>query len=244
MFLILLATSTQAQILNFNKRLLQSDSVKWLGQVRVYLTLIDQEVSVANMGYNFDVVRKFKKHSVMAISKLSFARSNSETLLSDGYAHVRAIFNRDQRFGEEVFGQIQYNAIRGLEDRTLVGAGFRYILMDKEKYGMIVGTGIIQEWENWIADSTIINNSLIKSSNYVSFFGDVNEHFHFNIISYYQASYSNFLSPRISLEVNLNVNITKKIVFTSSLTTYYEKDPVIPIKNFIYKFKNGLGYRF
>jgi uncharacterized protein DUF481 len=233
-----------AQILNFNKRNLQNDTVKWLGQINVFFTAIDQEVSVANMGYNVDVIRKFKKSSLMAISKLSFASSNSETLLSDGYAHIRAVFNRHKKLGEEVFGQIQYNAIRGLDDRNLVGAGFRYIILDKEKYGILAGSGVIQEWENWIYQELKTSTSIIKSSNYISLFGDVNEHFHFNIISYYQASFSSFFKPRVSLEINLNLNITEKLKFTSNFTLYYDKIPVVPIDNFVFKFKNGLGYRF
>ncbi|MCF6359670.1 MAG: hypothetical protein L3J29_02790 [Cyclobacteriaceae bacterium] len=240
----LLFSFSNAQILNFNKGLLQNDSVKWLGKLSVFFTLIDQEVSVANMGYNVDVIRKFKNHSVMAISKLSFATSNNETLLSDGYAHVRAIFNRNERFGEEVYAQIQYNAIRGLEDRNLIGAGMRVKIYDKNKYGVIFGSAIIKEWENWNFEGETTHKSLWKTSNYISLFGDVNNHFHFNVISYYQATYTDFFSPRVSLEVNVNLNITAKLIFTSNFTMAYDNAPVIPIKSTIYKFKNGIGYRF
>ncbi len=239
----LLAVSN-AQILNFNKGLLQNDSIKWLGRLSVFFTLIDQEVSVANMGYNVDVIRKFKRHSIMAISKLSFATSNNETLLSDGYAHVRAIFNRNKKLGEEVYGQIQYNAIRGMQDRNLLGAGLRYKMFDKNKYGIILGAAIIKEWENWKFEEEVVSKNLWKSSNYISFFGDVNNHFHFNIISYYQATYTDFFSPRVSLEVNINLSITAKLIFTSNFTMAYDNAPVIPINNTVYKFKNGIGYRF
>ena len=233
-----------AQILNFNKGALQNDSVKWLGQVNVFFNAIAQEVTVANMGYNFDVIRKFNKHSVMAISKLSFASSDSETLLSDGYAHVRGVFNRNNKFSEEVFGQTQYNAIRGLNDRNLLGAGLRYLVFDKDKYGMLIGVGLIQEWENWTHNEVQTSTSLLKTSNYISFYGDVNEQFHFNIISYYQAPLSSLLNPRVSLETNLNLKITEKLKFTSSFTIYYDDKPVVPIDNYVLKFKNGLGYRF
>ena len=239
-----LINTSNAQILNFNKGLLQNDSIKWLGKLSVFFTLIDQEVSVANMGYNVDVIRKFNNHSVMAISKLSFAASNNETLLSDGYAHIRGVFNRNNKLGEEVFGQIQYNAIRGMEERSLLGVGLRLKVFDKNKYGVLLGTGIIREWEDWKYNEDITSNALWKSSNYISLFGDVNNHFHFNIISYYQATYSDFFNPRVSLEINLNLNITSKLIFTSNFTMAHDNNPVIPIKNTIYKFKNGIGYRF
>ena len=237
-------SSLDAQILNFNKRTLQNDSVKWLGQINVFFNAIAQEVTVANKGYNFDVVRKLNKHSVMAISKLSFATSDSEILLSDGYAHVRGVFNRNNKFSEEVFGQIQYNAIRGLDDRNLIGAGVRYLLFNEEKYGMLVGVGFIQEWENWTYNEIQTSTSLLKTSNYISFYGDVNEQFHFNVISYYQASLNSIFNPRLSLEINLNLEITEKLKFTSSVTIYYDNKPVVPIDNYVMKFKNGLGYRF
>lgn len=239
-----LVGTSNAQILNFNKGLLQNDSVKWLGQVNIFFNAIAQEVSVANMGYNFDVVRKFDRHSIMAISKLSFATSDSEILLSDGYAHLRGVFNRNKKFSEELFGQIQYNAIRGLNDRNLIGFGFRYLLFDKDKYGILIGVGAIQEWESWTYNEIETTTSLLKNSNYISFYGDVNQHFHFNIISYYQAAFTSFLNPRVSLEVNLNLNITEKLKFTSSITLYYDDKPVVPIDNYVMKFKNGLGYRF
>ncbi len=98
----------------------------------------------------------------MGISKLSFASSNSETLLSDCYVHVRGVFNRNK---------------------------------------------------------------------------NVNEHFHFNIISYYQASLRSIFNPRVSLEINLNLNITKKLKFTSSFTLYYDNKPVVPIDNYVLKLK-------
>ncbi len=239
-----LLSFSNAQILNFNKGLLQNDSVKWLGRLSVFFTLIDQEVSVANMGYNVDVIRKFKRHSIMAISKLSFATSNNETLLSDGYAHVRAILSRNKKLGKEVFGQIQYNAIRGMQDRNLLGAGLRYKIYNKNKYGIIVGSAIIKEWENWKFEEELVSKNLWKSSSYISLFGDVNSHFHFNIISYYQATYTDFFSPRVSLEVNINLNITAKLIFTSNFTMAHDAAPVVPIQSTIYKFKNGIGYRF
>ena len=242
--LIFSITGIKAQILNFNKGLLQNDSVNWLGQVNVFFNATAQEVSVANMGYNFDVVRKFNKHSIMAISKLSFARSSSETLLSDGYMHLRGVFNRNNKLSEEVFVQTQYNAIRGLDDRNLVGLGIRYLTLNKEKYGMLVGVGFINEWENWTYNDNLTSTNLLKISNYISFYGDINEQFHFNLISYYQAALHTLLNPRLSLEVNLNLKITKKLRYTSSFTIYYDDKPVVPIANYVLKFKNGLGYSF
>lgn len=244
LIIIIFSVSSNAQILNFNKGLLQNDTVKWLGKISVFFNAIDQEVSVANMGYDIDVIRKFDNASLMAISELSFATSDSEVLLSDGYAHLRAILRSRKKLNQEVFGQIQYNAIRGLEDRILVGAGLRYAVINKEKYGILAGVGIIQEWENWLYDEAVISTSILKSSNYISFTGDVNKQFNFNIISYYQSSFESFFVPRVSLEVNLNLNITKSLSFTSSFTLYYDKQPVVPIDNFIFKFQNGLGYSF
>jgi len=243
-FIMSIGILSNAQILNFNKRALQNDSVKWLGQVNVFFNAISQEITVSDMGYNFDVVRKFDKHSVMAISKLSFASSDGEILLSDGYAHVRGVFNRNNKFSEEVFGQTQYNAIRGLDDRNLLGIGVRYLVFDKEKYGILVGVGFIQEWENWTYNEMLTSKSLLKTSNYISFYGDVNEQFNFNVISYYQASLNSIFNPRLSLEINLNLKITEKLKFTSSVTIDYDNKPVVPIDNYVMKFKNGLGYRF
>ena len=242
--ILVLSLSSNAQILNFNKGLLQSDTVKWLGKIEVFFDAIDQEVSIANMGYDLDVIRKFDNTSIMAISKLSFATSNGDVLLSDGYAHVRGVINRRKKLSEEIFGQIQYNAIRGLEDRFLIGGGLRYLVVDKDKYGILAGMGLIYEWENWIYEEAISSTSILKSSNYISFYGDVNKQFHFNVISYYQASFESLFVPRVSLEVNLNLNITKRLSFTSSFNMYYDKKPVIPIDNFVFKFQNGLGYQF
>lgn len=196
------------------------------------------------MGYDVNVIRKFKKYAVFAISKLHFATSDSETLLSEGFAHARIILNRHNRLRQEVFIQTQYNAIRGLEDRNLIGAGLRYLAISKPKYALLVGSSLIQEWENWKFNDEITSNSILKSSNYILLFGEVNEHFHFNIITYYQATFNEFFKPRIATEINLNLNITQKLVFTSNITAFYDSQPVIPIQNFVYKFKNGLGYRF
>jgi len=242
--ILVLSISSNAQILNFNKGLLQSDTVKWIGKVEVFFNAIDQEVSIANLGYDIDMIRKFDNMSLMAISKLSFATSNGDILLSDGYAHIRGVINRRKKLSEEIFGQIQYNAIRGLEDRFLIGGGLRYLVVDKEKYGVLAGMGLIHEWENWVYDEVKSSTSILKSSNYISFYGDVNNQFHFNVISYYQASFESLFVPRVSLEVNLNLNITKRLIFTSSFILHYDKRPVIPIDNFVFKFANGLGYQF
>ncbi len=239
-----LFTNSLAQILNFNKGVLQNDSLKWLGQVSVFFTYINQEVSVANMGYNIDVIHKLKKHSIMAISKLNFAASDKELLLSDGYTHIRGVFFRTSKISTEIFGQIQYNAIRGLNQRSLLGAGFRLRLYDKHRYGVLFGSAIMHEWENWSNEVQAVHNKLWKNSSYLAIFGDVNSHFHFNLISYYQARFDNFFQPRVSVEVNLNLNITTKLVFTSNFTMAYDRAPVININNSTYKFKNGIGYRF
>ena len=247
LLLILLAAGaerTEAQILNFNKYMLQNDSLKWLGLVGLNFILIDQEVQVFNMGANFNVVRKFRQHSILAISKFSFASSNKELLLSDGYLHARMIFNRKKRVGEEVFYQIQYNAIRGLQERNLAGGGLRFWLFDNDNYAMILGIGAMMEWEEWAYQDSYAVTSVFKSTNYLSLFADVSPNFNFNVISYYQARYDTFFKPRISLEINLNLKITSKLKFTSNLTMFYDNVPLVPIDNFVYRFKNGLTYHF
>ncbi|MEN7546810.1 DUF481 domain-containing protein [Rapidithrix thailandica] len=236
----------QAQILNIEKSRLDNDTTGWLGSFEVQIDLVKQEQHTLDLGSNLHALRLTPKNAYMVIADIEIVRSEKEDLISNGYLHMRMTMNFKRKLSEELFGQIQYNDVLGMQHRYLGGAGARLTLLDRKKIAMAFSAGVMYEVENWKSEEEIseINNTLWKSTSYLSLRWKVSENVDFNMINYYQARFTDFFAPRVSSDINLRFKINKRFSFGSKFSVIYDAAPVVPISNLIYSLKNGLSYNF
>ena len=157
----------------------------------------------------------------------------------------------------ELFGQSQWDVLRGLNIRWLAGGGLRFNIVNKDKFLLALGVGAMYEFEEWrepLDDSTrnVLEGQLVaaeipKSTNYLTTNFTINDFIFFNMILYYQVGYDQtveFFRHRINADSNLTFKFNNKLSFIVSGSFSFENRPIVPITKAIYSISNGLQYSF
>lgn len=251
------ATEVRAQILNIEKIRLDSldkshpYQISFESKFNFYNRSgsVDDPAQFISLTNDLNAVMAPGKISYVVLGKLGYAANNSETILNNGYLHLRSNFRYRSRWSEEVFAQIQYDNFRGLKNRYLVGGDERWQAIRGEKFELSLAAGPMFEQEVWQSpeDNALITVQYLKLSSYFIARWQITENVDFNTIFYYQVGYDKDIRSarnRISSSTNFNLKISKYISFTTSISLAYENKPIIPIKPFIYSVENGLKVTF
>ncbi|WP_044208899.1 DUF481 domain-containing protein [Flammeovirga sp. OC4] len=245
--------SLQAQILNIEKaRLDEGDSVHWVGNISLNYRLINQQITTQGGGLKTNFARVGKINDLILISDLSFLNSEGFDLLQNGFLHGRMEFLKNRKLSYEVFTQLQFDQVKGMNERFLLGGNFRFSPIKSKKSFLAIGIGTFYENENWHwlteqDGETIIHKakpSIARWNTYITYRADFSDNVFFNIMSYFQTKYSNVREYRLSILANLNIKISKKLYFNNNFTLWYENRPYVPIDKLNYSIKNGIGYNF
>ncbi|MBX2946291.1 MAG: DUF481 domain-containing protein [Cyclobacteriaceae bacterium] len=245
-----------AQILNIEKSVLDRDTTKkFIGNINGNLLLYNRSAAadepVEFFGFDFrSSIAWFPgKHRLSSISRIDYLKINEDPFLNTGYQHFRFDFRKDRKVHPEIFAQYQYDNFRGLDPRLLVGTGMRHRLYRDEHFTLIFSVGIMYESEKWTHPKTeeIIPIAFWKSTNYLVFRIKISEWADFNSIQYYQTAYDPGIEAfrhRYSTDVNLNTKLTARLQWTTSFILSFENRPIVPIVRTIYRFSNGITYKF
>ena len=164
----------QAQILKVDKGSLASDSANyWTGVIDATFAInnrsstVDEQNIYIGVNNNVDVVYIAEKSATVFISGINYFKIGDGPLIYNGTAHLRQILKRAATLTPEVFGQIQFDESRNMELRWLIGAGYRWNILQKNN-SLYAGLGIFHEKERWNAGDLEINKDLWKMNSYVS----------------------------------------------------------------------------
>jgi len=210
----------------------------------------DEKAEFINFSNNLNAVYSpKKKHAYVMLGSFQFTENNGNAILNNAYLHLRATFNYNKKWSPEVFAQLQDDKFRGLRNRKLAGAGYRWKPIEAEKFRLVVAAGPMYESEKWrsieTGDEKLVE--LWKLNSYMLLRWDLTENVNFNTIFYYQVGYDNSADldrQRLSNSTNLNFKISNHLSFTVTYQMAYENEPIFPITEFIYSIENGLQLTF
>jgi len=194
---------------------------------------------------NISLLKDITAYSL--IGDITYNSLAGNAFISAGYVHYRNHFYYKSRFSMEQYNQWQYDAGRGLANRWLTGVGGRFELLDTGKFALAIGSGIMLEYEAWDGEAGRVEKLLPKSSNYIAFTGKFNEAVSFNFTNYYQVGYDgadDLYRQRFSTDFSISVKFTEKLLFTTSFTSTYDAQPIIPLREFLFSVDNGLRLKF
>ena len=254
---IICSFNIQAQILNVEEARADSDTLKnFTGSLTFDFILNNrsasrqEKVQYFGLELNSDLAYFSKKHVYMLLSNLEYNSVTGDPIIRTGYSHFRINFIREQDISYESFAQIQFDLGRGLNFRSLAGAGLRFSLVDQDKISLYTGTGIMYEhesWENPFIENLNVNRNIWKSTNYLSTVYNISKAADLNFITYYQVGYdqvSEVFRHRVSLDTELVFRISKVMAFSTSFAWAYENRPVVPIVKYLYVLENGIKINF
>lgn len=186
---------------------------------------------------------EYKKgiHTPFVVGNVAFAENAGETIISNGFAHLRWTAMWHERVGSEIFLQLQFNKFTALQLRQLVGAGARFVLYDGERFEAFAGTGYMIEHERLDREQIGIFDPADpryhplrpinhRSTSYFSFRAQLTENTHVNNTIFFQPRVDRFSDLRLLNEVGLEVSLTEYVSLLVGAVYLYDSDPPFTIK--------------
>jgi len=247
-----------SQILRVDKNHLESDSA---GYFTLYadasFSLDNRSVSSSEklvytrLNSKADVLYVSKQHAYILVNAIEYQSASNSAPFSTGYTHFRINFRRQHKISYETYAQIQYDEIRRMRLRTLVGGGIRFTAIDEEGFDIHLGSGVMYEVERWRRTENDPTSDFYKEmpklSNYVGVEFTLSPHVKLNLWGLYQTGYDTqdaIARNRYAAEASLNFIVNKRITWMNRFAYFYDAQPVIEINPAFYQIMNGLRITF
>ena len=242
--LLISSHSLFSQVVNIEQK--RKDNMNgFQGAIDLGFHFIDNGKSIMQFTNNIDLQFKKAAHTILLLNNLNLMTVDDERIVNSGFQHIRYDYTvKDSSFLTlEILGQHQYNPIKLLTQRFIVGGGPRFRIINKEKASFFIGAPAFFEYEK-LSDSTSTITRLWRLDAYKAFRWQINTNFKVSIISYYQPVFNNFADYRISSQTIFTFKITDKLKFNTGFEASYDSQPPEDIQKLFYNWKNKLSYTF
>jgi len=232
------------QVVNIEKKR-KEDANGFQGNIGLGFHFLDNGTKVVQFTNDIDLQYKTGAHTILLINDLSLMTVDDESIVNSGFQHLRYNYTiKDSSFFTlEALGQHQYNPIKLLVQRFIVGAGPRFRLINTENIQLFIAFPVFYEYEK-LSDSNTTVTKLWRLDSYFAFDWQINKHLKIGSISYYQPALTNFMDYRISSETIFTFKITDKLEFNTGFEATYDSDPPEDIQKLFYYWQNKLSYSF
>ena len=187
-----------------------------------------------------------KTYHGFIFGSLQQGRKSSAFFINKGMAHARIIRSLTEHILFESFVQKQFNESILLNDRNLAGGGVRFALQPpSSRFNLYFGIGAMWEHER-INDKDVgeMTTSIIRSTNYINWTGQLDERITTSATGYYQVYTRRFQDYRILFEGSLTFRLTTKLAFPLRVNLRYDSEPPTGIRKHDVEIFNGLRYTF
>lgn len=254
-FLVTLGQAN-AQILNAEAFQSQNEPTqKWKGQTAFGFNLDKQSTLIYSMFTDVDVSYRIKNKSLLSASRLRVTGTDDDLLLNGGFVHFRLRDNTGKLLLVEHYTQYQWDGVRGLKNRYILGTNLRQRLQHDSLGSLYAGFGTFYEFEQWgfsavpnqrrPLDLSDVNKNLLKFNLYIRFFRQITPSVRFGSTFYYQARPEYFFGDyRLAGNLELIFQVSRNFEFRLNYDGIYDTAPIVPIDNFYFTLANRFVYRF
>lgn len=235
--------SLDAQIINVESARKSTDTAGWEGSLSLSGAYLNIGTPIWNFTASSDLQYKKQRHLAMFLTDWSLVQSKNNDFNNALYLHLRYNFKVNSVLRLEAFTQYQFNKIKRIDSRYLVGGGPRLKLLENNFSRIYFGSLIMAEREkqNNGIDAVV---RLVRSSNYLSFTLFRDDLLKFYSTTYYQPSFSLWKNYRILSEEIFEFKITEILTFTNKMRYSYESFPVLDAPKSTFQFSFGLKLEF
>lgn len=239
-----IAPNISAQVVNIEKKR-KGHQDGFAGALSFGFNLMDNGKSISQFNNNIDLQYKKGASAIILLNDLSLIRVDDDDLVNSGFQHLRYNYTvKDSSFLTfEGFVQHQYNTIKLMERRFLLGGGPRFRIVGSKKVEFFVATLGMYEYEQR-SDSLRTKLEFARMASYASITWDIRENLSFKNITYYQPAFTNFDNYRVSSETSLGLQISDALTFKVSFQTTFDSNPPENVQELFYNWENALVYKF
>ncbi|WP_236975986.1 DUF481 domain-containing protein [Membranihabitans maritimus] len=242
-FTFLFSSVLKAQIINVESARKVTDTSGWAGDLSISGAYLNINTPIWNFSTKSDLQYKNKKHLAMFLTDWSLVQSKENDFNNALYLHLRYNYKINALIRVEAFTQYQFNKIKRIDSRYLLGGGPRFKLLEKDFLKIYFGSLIMSEWENQNNNIDEIVH-LIRSSSYLSFTVLKDDMIEFYSTTYYQPSFSHWKNFRIFNEEILEIKITEILTFINRFGYSFESYPILDAPKSTFQFSFGLKLEF
>lgn len=183
------------------------------------------------------------KHLIIGITRADHKTSAGNKIISRTFEHLRYRNQVTKRLLGEVFAQHQYDAIKRLRLRALVGGGPKVDLIDSKQFGLGVGVAYMLEYEELQEDGSADDGQTQlqhRGSTYLVGHYEIDEKVQLVETLYFQPRLTNGRDNRILNESQITVKLTDKLSFSTAFSLAYDSRPPNTIKRLDTALKSSL----
>ncbi len=243
------------QILNAERFYEEVDSLhKVIGNFDVGYHGIKQKFLIHKIHGRFNVTAKVKQSDLMLVLSNYVLVSEGQQLVNKGFSHLRYRLAPNQKITPEFFTQYQWDGIRGMEKRYLVGSNLRYKLFESPDGMINCGTGLMYENEAWNYSGsileeydhvdTLVNVEYLKFNLYFGAYHKLTPHITGGFKCYLQGLPNFDGQNRFAGVANLDYEFNDRFSFSVSYDWFYDNKPIAPIPNLYYSINGQLVFHF
>jgi hypothetical protein len=237
---LLVATSLQAQVNTEKMRVLGLDS-GLAGSVGATVSLERGNSDVTEAGATADFAYKVRRSALFWFNQGSWLYEGDKDLVNKGFSHLRYNLQLQPRWVFEAFGQAQYDRSQDLSHRYLIGAGLRFIPVQRTWGLVAVGVTPMFEFERLTTDE---NLETVRVSSYVSVAASRKGRYAITSTTYVQPSADRLGNIRVLNETELALSITSFLELTTTVNYRYDAEPPVDVKEYDLSLKQGLRVKF
>ena len=177
------------------------------------------------------------KLSLMFFNVIDFHRAGEEDFSNDYLQHFRTKDYLNDKFALESYLQNQHDLVHNIENRKLVGLGFKANISIID----FIGLSIFYEDELLVDD---ISHKDYRMNFYNEFGFNISENFKFSNVIYYQPNIEEYNDYKFAIESTLSFSIIKNLFFTNTFSLAHDTYPAVDIPKTTYQIKNSLKFKF
>jgi hypothetical protein len=257
LILICKALTLPAQIVNIDRLSRDTTPPKpWNVQVSMQIDMDEQKNNIFDEDGSFEIAHQLKRNTAIlaGISEL-VTGGPQNNVLNYGSLQFRDRILPAHKLHPEFFAQYQFDEVKGLRHRALVGLNARYVVKDEGTFRLFAATGLMYEYEDWDYKGVLLISEipsgapdvikrLVKSTSYARVSKSISDKVDMSLVVFYQARPEYFFKQhRIAEYCQFNFAISSYFSLTLEFDSIYDTDPVVPIKKFYFSFNQGLTFR-
>lgn len=231
------------QIVNIENKRLSAKKDGLAGSADFHLNYTLNTKALLQVGNRLKLAYNKKRHYLLLLTDQTLVKSGDDSFINKGFEHLRYNYTlKDSgRVIFEAFQQGQFNKVQRISMRLILGSGFRFMMVNEDKYQLNLGTGFMGEYEELTASAYTID---MLSTNYLSFDGQFSENFGLNTITYFQPKLSDIGNYRLSNETTLRFRFNKFLSFKIIYALTHDSRDIEGVRKTNYYIKNTLSFNF
>ncbi|MGQ1891835.1 DUF481 domain-containing protein [Thermophagus sp. OGC60D27] len=240
-----LLSYTDAQIVSIDKRRTKDPNKGLQGEFNLGFNLIHTTTDQKQLSSRLKLQYNDELNTYLLSTDLSFNEVGSERNVNNGGLMLKYNYwVPDKIVIAESFFQYQYNRVKSLKHRYILGGGPRFNIADKEKFSFFLVGYTIYLNELYEYSDFERRKSLVKFSSMGSFNWTISPSASINNTTYYEPDYSDPADYRIWSESNLNLKISKNFNFGLFVKLEYDNTAPPDVDKLFYTVKNSFQWKF